>query len=203
MRSSRSRRRANRGELVGSDLQAAGVVERQRRLRQDRGEHRRLEHHRQREVAGEAHADRADAATTALLVREPGERAQPHGHRARLAGGERAELGADARAAQRGRALLDARHGAVAAEQRGHVHGESGVANPAAEAGDVRADAGHLRHHDHRRSAAGHVHHLGDAVECDCACVEVLERVVLVDVAFGLADGQARSSYRLAAGAPA
>ena len=88
---------SNRGELVGGDLQPGGVVERQRRLGQDRCEHRGLEHHREREVAREAHPDRADARTAALLVRQPRQRPQPLGHRARLVGGEGAELGADAR----------------------------------------------------------------------------------------------------------
>ena len=122
---------ANRGELVGRDLHPGGVIERQRRLGEHRGEHRGLEHHREREVAGEAHADRADARTAALLVRQPRERAQPLRHRARLVGGECAELGAHARPLEDGATLLGIRHRAVAAEQRRHVHGEARVPDPA------------------------------------------------------------------------
>ena len=48
----------------------------------------------------------------------------------------------------------------------------------------MRADARHLRHDDHRRSGAGYVHHLRDAVEGDLAGIEVLERIVLVHVPF-------------------
>jgi hypothetical protein len=44
----------------------------------------------------------------------------------------------------------------------------------------MRADAGHLGHHDHRRAGAGDVHALGDAVEHDVAVIEVGQRIVLV-----------------------
>ena len=44
----------------------------------------RLEHQREREVAGEAHPDRADARAAALRMRQPRQRAQPAGRRARL-----------------------------------------------------------------------------------------------------------------------
>ena len=69
--------RLHGGELVGRDVHAAGLEHRQRRLREHRREHRRLEHHREREVAGEAHADRADAVPAAERMRVRGERAQP------------------------------------------------------------------------------------------------------------------------------
>jgi hypothetical protein len=120
--------------------------------------------------------------TAALPVRQPGERAQPGGHRAGLAGGEGAELGADARLAEDRRPLVGARHRAVAAEQRRHVDRESRVAHPAGEAGHLRADAGHLGHDDYGRAGAGHVHPLRDAVERDRARGEVFELVVLVHV---------------------
>src|SRR5262249_20294357 len=145
-----------------------------------RCQHRGLEHHREGEVSREAHADGADTGAAAFPMRLASQRAEPRGHRARFVGGEGAELGADTGLAEDGLAFLDLRHGAVAAEQRGHIDGEAGVADPAAEASDVRADARHLRHDDHRWPGAGDVHHLGGAVERDRAVLEIVEGIVLV-----------------------
>ena len=58
-------------------LRALPTGERQRRLAQHRREHLVVDRHREREAAGEAHADRADARTAALLVQVAGQRAQP------------------------------------------------------------------------------------------------------------------------------
>ncbi len=119
----------------------------------------------------------------ALPVGEARERAQPLRHRARLAGRERAELGTDAGLLEDRDAFLGARHGAVAAEQRGHVDRKSGVSHPAGEARDLRADSRHLAHDDDRRSAAGDVHPPGHAVERDLAWREILQRIVLLHAA--------------------
>jgi hypothetical protein len=65
---------AHDSELLGCDLETAWVVERERRLRQHRREHRRLEHHGECEIAGETHADRSHTRAAAFLMREPSER---------------------------------------------------------------------------------------------------------------------------------
>src|SRR4051812_31053383 len=44
----------------------------------------------------------------------------------------------------------------------------------------MRADAGHLGHHDHRRTGACEVNLLRDAVERNLAHREIVERIVLV-----------------------
>jgi hypothetical protein len=49
----------------------------------------------------------------------------------------------------------------------------------------VRADARHLGHDDHRWPGTGDVDHLGDAVECDGAVLEIVEGIVLVQRPFG------------------
>jgi hypothetical protein len=53
------------------------IVERQRRLGEHRRQHRRLEHHGEREVSREAHADGPDAAAATLAVAR---RASAHSH---------------------------------------------------------------------------------------------------------------------------
>ena len=171
---------AHGGQFLRRDVQAGRVVQRQGRLRQHRRQHRWLQHHREREVAGEAHADGADARPAAFLVSQPRQRAQPLRDRARFVGREGTELGAHAGSLEHGDAFVDLRHGAIAPEQRGHVDAEARIAHPAGEARDLRADAGHLGHHDHRRAPARHVHHLVDSVQHDLAMLEVIERVVFV-----------------------
>ena len=175
---------SHRNQLVGSHFDAGGVVKRKRRLRQDGREHRGLEHHRECEVAGETHPDRANTWTPAFLVRQSSQRPKPRGHWARLVGCQCAELGADARTLEDGRALLDIRHRTITAEQRRHVYGESCISNPAAEACYLRANARHLSHNDHCRAGASHVDHLRDAVQGNLAGIEVFEQIVLVHVAF-------------------
>ena len=55
-------------------------------LRDHRGHHGRVDHHRQGEAAGEAHPDRAHAGTTDVRVQVARQRAQPDRHRAGPAG---------------------------------------------------------------------------------------------------------------------
>ena len=57
---------AHRFDVLGSDLDARGIIERQRGLGEHRRQHRGLQHHGQREVSGEAHADGADAGAAAF-----------------------------------------------------------------------------------------------------------------------------------------
>jgi hypothetical protein len=121
---------ANRMQILGSDLQASRVVERQRRLAEDGRERRGLQHHREREVAGEAHPDRSDSGSATLVVREPRERAKPLRHGTRHAGAQGAELGTHARLAEDARALLRARHHAVATEERGEIDREACLPQP-------------------------------------------------------------------------
>jgi len=81
------------------------------------------------------------------------------------------------------RALVGFRHGAVAAEQRGHVNGKTRDPHPAGEARHVRADPRHLAHDDHRRARAGDVDASGCAIESEVAPGEIFERVVLFHAA--------------------
>jgi transcriptional regulator GlxA family with amidase domain len=83
------------------------------------------------------------------------------------------------------RAVLGNRHGAVAAEQRGHVDREARIAHPAGEARHMRADARHLRHDDDSRAAAGHMHGLRRVDQRHLPVGEILERVVLLHAAIG------------------
>ena len=73
---------ADRLDLLGRNLDAGGIIQRQGGLREHRRQHRGLQHHRQREISGEAHADGADPLAAALLVREACQRPQPLRHRA-------------------------------------------------------------------------------------------------------------------------
>ena len=106
-------------------------------------------------------------------MRQPGKGAKPLRHRAGAVGRQRIELGADAGAAEHGRALLRIGHGAVAAEQGGHVDAKACIANPARETGNVGADARHLGHDDDRRTLARHVNRLCRALQRDDAPVEI------------------------------
>jgi hypothetical protein len=84
-------------ELVRRDLKSCRIVQRQRGLAEDRRRHRGFEHHRQREIAGKAHADGADPRPAALGVRDPRQSHQPACDRARgAAAAERAKLRAHA-----------------------------------------------------------------------------------------------------------
>ena len=56
--------------------------------------------------------------------------------------------------------FLNARHRAVATEQRGHVDAEARVAYPTAEARHLGADARHLGHDDHGRTRARDMYEL-------------------------------------------
>ncbi|MNY15046.1 hypothetical protein D3C86_1482430 [compost metagenome] len=163
-------------------MQAGRIVERKRGLREDRREHRGLEHHREREVAGEAHPDGPDAGTAALLMRQSRERPEPSGDRARLVCRKGAELGTDACALEDGRPLLGAWHRAISAKKRRHVDRETRIPHPAAEARDVGADARHFRHDNHGGTGSVDVHLLGHRIEGDRARSEILQLVILVHV---------------------
>jgi hypothetical protein len=91
--------------------------------------------------------------------------------------GQGAELDAHTGSLKDGSALFRVWNRTVAAEQRRHVNGESGVPNPASEPRDMGADTRHLGHHDHRRSRAGDMHRLGNAVERNVAALEILKRI--------------------------
>ncbi|MGY3151541.1 hypothetical protein [Bradyrhizobium elkanii] len=43
----------------------------------------------------------------------------------------------------------------------------------------MRADARHLRHHDHRRTCAANMDGLAGTIEGNLAALEILERIVL------------------------
>ena len=67
-------------DFVRCDFNACRIVHRQRRLREHRRQHRRFEHHGQREVSGKPHPDGADAGTAALAMRKSSQRPQPLRH---------------------------------------------------------------------------------------------------------------------------
>src|SRR5215203_2232264 len=82
-------------------LLRSGHAERERGLAEHRRDHDVIDHHREREPAGQAHADRADARSAALVVGELGERAQPRHDRAGPPGRPGRELAGDARTRHR------------------------------------------------------------------------------------------------------
>lgn len=166
-------------ELVGCDLERARLVERQRGLAQHRRQHGGLEHHAEREVPGEAHADGPDARPATLAMSDPRQAAQPQRDRARCVRREGTELGAHARAPQHREPSLRLGVRAVAAEQRRQVDGEPGLADPAGEPCDVRADAGHLGQHDDGRAVARHVHRACSAIDGEVGSLEVGQGVVM------------------------
>jgi len=169
-------------ELVGRDVHAGRVGHRERRLRENRGEHRGLEHHREGEVAGEAHADRTDALPATERVGVRRERAQPVDDRARLVRREGAKLTAHAGLGDHPEPVENGRRPARIAEQVRHPDREAGVADETRKARHLGRDAGHLGHHDHRRALARDEHELGLAEEAHLPPLEVLERVPLLRV---------------------
>jgi hypothetical protein len=64
-------------ELIAGVLKTRGIVKREGRLADDGCQHRRLQHHRQREIAGETHADSAHARSAALAMGDTGEPSKP------------------------------------------------------------------------------------------------------------------------------
>src|SRR5262249_58365056 len=101
---------------------------------------------RQSKVAREAHSDRADAGAAAFLMRLPGKSPQPLRYRTGFICGECTKFGADACVLINRKPFLRACDATVPTEERGHVDGETRIANPSAETRDVRADARHLSH---------------------------------------------------------
>ncbi|MFN9938834.1 MAG: hypothetical protein ACK56I_05105, partial [bacterium] len=82
--------------FIGAQVQAGALrgqrPHRQRRLRQHGREHVGLDHQRQREVPGDAHAEHADAGPAAPRPGVPAQRPQPVEHRAAVAGAEQEDL---------------------------------------------------------------------------------------------------------------
>ena len=146
---------AHHRSVLVADLQPGGVVQWQGRMVDHRRDDSRFECHGEREVAGEAQADRAHTGPAALGHCGSGQPSEPDRDRAGAATGEGAELGADAGTADDLLPVGDGGERAVDAEQRRQVDREPRVSNPARQADDVRADAGHLRHqHDGRPGPA-------------------------------------------------
>ena len=61
-------------KLRGLNVQAAGIRQRQARLRQNGRDHCRLQHQVEREITGKTHPNRTDAGAAAALVHHRGER---------------------------------------------------------------------------------------------------------------------------------
>jgi hypothetical protein len=135
----------DRGAVVLRDAEGQGG------LAQNRRHHDFVEHHREREVAGQAHPESADTRAAALQVDLLGERAQEVGDGARCALCQDVELAADAGARHlpgdvASRELLAGR-----AEQARQNRGEAFVGDPPPEASDLGGDAGDFVHdHDTR-----------------------------------------------------
>ena len=134
----------------------------------------------------EAHADRAHAAPAAERMRVHHERAQPVVHRARRVRREGAELAGHAGARHHAEPVRDRDRPVWVAEELRHPHREAGVPDPAREARDVRSisaitiTAGPI---------ADYEDELRLAVEGLLAALEVLERVVLREVALRRVSG--------------
>ena len=123
-------------------LALASERERQRRLAQHRREHAVVDHHPEREAAGEAHADGADARAAALLRGHRPPSARSHdGDRARAIEREGRRTPWRRSPASSSAARSRRSSAARAAEQRRHPDAEPGVDDPAAEVRDRRGDA--------------------------------------------------------------
>ncbi len=138
--------------------------ERQRRLAEDRSEHRVVDHHAEGEPAGETHPDRTDPGTAALRVCFGGEAAEPTDHGARPVERERRELLGDAPLGERCERVPDTERPAGCAEQGRHAHAEPGVDDALGELHDLGDETGHLVDHDHRRTGAAAEHGPAHAV---------------------------------------
>src|SRR6185312_8260033 len=134
------------GDLLGRDVDGALAGEgggRHRRLRQNRRHDRRLGHHRQREAAGEAHADRAHAPAAAFAMRLARQRAQPVDDGARSAAGPDIELAADADGLDhRGHRVAACHRTAGLAEQARAEHRHAGGRDAVGEADHQRVQPG-------------------------------------------------------------
>ncbi len=105
-------------------------------------------------------------------------RAQPPRRGRAFVGLKGAELTADTRASHGQKELSRRRHCAVLAENMRHIDGETGIADPACEARDMRADSRHFGHHDDGGAAAHRVDAVRAAEQDDLAMLEIVERVV-------------------------
>ena len=142
-------------EMPTSALWRAPMRERLRGLAEHRGQQHVVDHHRQREPAGEAHADRADARAAAARVLGGGQRAQPRRDRARPLEGEAGELPRDAGGHERAHRVATGRRPAGIAEEVRHDRGAAGGDHPPAEDGELGRDARGLAHHDDGRTVPG------------------------------------------------
>ena len=125
--------------------------DRQRRLRQDGGDDRRLGHHRQRETAGEAHAHGADALAAAVRVRLARERAQPIDDRTGFSQRPGIELAANAeRADHRGEDIAGRRGTPGFAEQNRQMNRHARRRHPIGEADHERMQPGNFVNCDDR-----------------------------------------------------
>ncbi len=144
------RRHAHRGLAF-----LVAEAERQRRLRQHRRHDRRLGHHRQREIAREAHADRAHAPAAAFAFGLARQRAQPVDDRAGFVGRPDVELATDADALEHlAQAIERRRRPAGMAEQAGQEDRHPGGRDVIGEAHHQRVHVRHFVDHDHAGSAA-------------------------------------------------
>lgn len=170
--------RPHAGDFIRRDVDRIRCAQGEGGLTEYGRDHRWLEHHAECEVAGETHADGADARAAAFAVRKSCERAQPASDRARDIRVERTELGAHAGSLQYRKARLCMGVRTIASEERWHVHGESSIADPSREPCDVRTYPWHLGHHDHRNTAPCGVDGARLVVQRDRSTPEVVERIV-------------------------
>ena len=154
----------------------AGDAEGKRGLREDGRHHGFVDHQRQREVPGQAHAERAHAGPAALRVRAPTERAQPLGDRARLAARQHRELAAHADARGLRQHVGDREGLPRRPEQMRQVDPEAGVGDARREARDRRRDARDLVDHHHARAASARVDGARGAARFERERVKALQR---------------------------
>ena len=154
------------GQVAGGDVQVRRARladrERQRRLGQDRCGDGGVDHHRQCEPAGEAHAERADARTAQLLVQRAREAAQPDRDRRGPPGRHRRELPAHAQPRQHLRDGAGAHRVPGRAEQVRQHDREAGVDDLLGEPDHLRGQARDLVDHDHAGPGALAVRRVGD-----------------------------------------
>jgi hypothetical protein len=123
--------------------------QRRRRLAQHRGQHAVIHRGGQREAAGEALPDHADALAGRLVVEVPCQRPQEQRHRALLVGREGGEFLGHATAQDPGQHIGCADRPPRCAEQRRDGHGKPVVHQMISQPEHARMDAGQLRDQHH------------------------------------------------------
>ena len=131
-----------RGAPLGADREGQGG------LGEDRRHHRLVHHHGESEIAGEAHADAADAGAAAFRVGLPGEGAQPVGDGARRVRCQYVELPRDAGASDRLEDVPVREGAAGGARELGQVDPVTRRDESVGELDDLRVDPRDLVHHD-------------------------------------------------------